>query len=266
MFSYQSSKPVPSHNFVVIIGVMPIPFSKVSSIEISIETEALMEGGENRFVHSLSKPATTEKTLVLERGVDSGLLGAVLSTVATTTLRVGAVFSFIVISVLDQWGLPKKMYAATDAILKKRHFSELSAMSGEVFVESLEFVYKDMTEIPGVNILFSGIEAAKAASSKMEFPSLKPPAYKAPPLPVDYDRKFTKPLSIPSKRPLQKPPVKPTPTGLSLLKPPALKAPVKPPPKPFTLPLDTPAKRPLQNPPPLKPPAYNAPAKPSGDE
>jgi hypothetical protein len=36
-------------------------------------------------------------------------------------------------------------------------------MSGEVFIESLEFVYRDLTEVPGVNVLFSSIQAGKAA-------------------------------------------------------------------------------------------------------
>jgi phage tail-like protein len=162
LFSWQSSKPLLSHNFVVFVGVMPIPFSKVSSIEVSIDTEPLMEGGENRYVQSLSKPVSAEKTLVLERGAESGLVGAVLLTLANTALRVGSIYKFIVISVLDQWGLPKKMYVATHAILKRRRLSDLDAMSGEVFVESLEFVYRDLTEVPGVGIAFSGMEAAKA--------------------------------------------------------------------------------------------------------
>jgi len=156
---------------------MPLPFSKVSSIEVGIETEALMEGGENRYVHSLSKPVQSEKTLILERGADSGLVGSVLMTAASMALRVGSIYDHIVISVLDQWGLPKKLYAANHAILKKRRFSDLNALSGEVFIESLEFVYRDLTEIPGANILFSSIQAGKAAS-----PSAKsPPARFTPP-------------------------------------------------------------------------------------
>ncbi|MCL2055589.1 MAG: phage tail protein [Oscillospiraceae bacterium] len=166
IFSWQSSQPLLSHNFVVFVGVMPIPFSKVSSVEVSIETEALAEGGENRFVHSMSKPVTAEKTLVLERGADSGLVGSVLMTLANTALRVGSVYDYIAIAVLDQWGLPKKLYTATHCILKRRRFSDLNAMSGEVFIETLEFIYRDMTEVPGVNAAFSGIAAGVALAAK----------------------------------------------------------------------------------------------------
>lgn len=153
------ANPLPSHNFFAFIGIMKIPFSKISSVEIGIDTEALAEGGENRFVHTLSKPASAEKTLVMERGVDSGLVGAVLSTIATTVLRVGSCFDHILIAVMDQSGMPKKAYSAGGVVLKKRSFTDLNAMSGEVFVERLEFVYRDLTEIPGVNILFAGIQA-----------------------------------------------------------------------------------------------------------
>ena len=129
---------VTSHNFVVHIGGMQIAFSKVSSIEISMETEVLIEGGENYFVHSLSKPPSAEKTLRFERGV----------TGSTDCLWVGASYKSIMIMVLDQKRKIRKIYIAYNAILKKRSFSDLNAMSGEVFVESLEFIYGYLTEVP----------------------------------------------------------------------------------------------------------------------
>jgi len=158
-FSAPSTKPLPSHNFVVHVGITPIPFSRISSLEIGVETEALSEGGENRFVHSLARPVAAEKSLVMERGVNCGLAGAVASSTAAS-LRVGAVYNFLIICVLDQGGAPKKMYVANHAILKKRRFSDLNAMSGEVFVETLEFIYRDMTEVPDAAGLFSLLTGA----------------------------------------------------------------------------------------------------------
>lgn len=166
IFTLSTARALPSHRFMVFIGIMMIPFNKVSSIEVGIDTEVLMEGGENHFVHSLSKPASAEKSLVLERGVASDALGAALSTVANAFLRVGSKFSSIGISVLDQNGMPKKLYFATGAILKKRRFSDLDAMSGQVFVESLEFSYQSLTEVPGVGILFGGAQAISGSVSK----------------------------------------------------------------------------------------------------
>lgn len=194
IFSWQSSRPMLSHNFVVIIDALPIPFSKVSSIEVGIDTEPLAEGGENRFVHSLSKPVGFEKTLIFERGVDTDSDSVAVSS-ANALLRVGSVFKLITICVLDQWGLPKKMYAATHAILKKRRLSDLNALGGEVFVESLEFIYRDITEIPGVSSIFTPQEISKYKSAQGN-------AGKKP-------EKFTKPLN-------PKPPKKSAPARFTL--------------------------------------------------
>jgi phage tail-like protein len=194
IFSWQHSKPLPSHNFVVHIGVMPIPFSKVSSLEISIETEALMEGGENRYVRTLIKPVSAEKTMVMEKGVvNAGIAQNALMTAANTFLRVGSDYMCIPIIVLDQLGLPKKMYLALNCILKKRRLSELNAMSGEVLIESLEFIYEDLTEVPGVNVMFSAIQrginfSASPVPNPFTLP-LDPPPPPSPPPP-----RFTPPL------------------------------------------------------------------------
>ena len=193
MFSWQHSKPLPAHNFFVLIGILPVPFSKVSSVEISLETEALMEGGENRYVRSLMKPVSAEKTLVLEKGVVDGGIGQnMLMNIANMFLRVGSDFKCIEIMVLDHLGLPKKMYIATGCILKKRRLSELNAMSGEVLIESIEFVYEDLTEVPGVNILFGSIQRGVKHKFSPPGPRFTPPL-NAPAAPVPRER-FTPPL------------------------------------------------------------------------
>lgn len=133
--------PLPSHNFIVEIASKSTPFSKVQSIEIGVETEPLVEGGENRFVHSLSKQNSTEKTLILER--------IVLSDDMDTSLQVGRVYDTMTIIVLDQHRCRKKTYMARFVILKKRSLSSgLNAMAGEVLIETMEFIYREMTEVP----------------------------------------------------------------------------------------------------------------------
>lgn len=149
--------PLPSYNFFVFIGAAKMPFSKISSIEIGVETEPLAEGGESRYVHSLSKPCSAEKTLVMERGSAAGELSTAMDLGGGALLRAGSFYKIIIIAVLDQAGAIKKVYLITDAILKKRSFSPLDAMSGELFSESLEFAYKDMTEIPAASLLFKAI-------------------------------------------------------------------------------------------------------------
>jgi phage tail-like protein len=186
----RSSQPLLSHNFVVFLGLVKISFSKVSSIEVSIETEVLKEGGENQFVHSLSKPATTEKTLVLERGTGGF---SMLMTLASMTIQVGHVYDQIIIFVLDQWGMPKKLYLCKHAILKKRAFSDLDAMSGEVFVERLEFVYRYMTEIPGIAFATGLIGDMIPTGSPSTPARFTPPLDPAPPA-TPPSARFTPPL------------------------------------------------------------------------
>ena len=164
-YQYTSSKPMPAFNFLVFVGPLPLSFSKVSSIEIAIETQALAEGGENRYVHSLSAPISSEKVIVLEKGVPAGVIDSAVGLLADTVLRVGATFEVIIVTVLDQNGMPKKLFAINGAILRKRSFSELNAISGSVLIETLEFVYEDLTEVPGVSLLFAGIGALNSVGA-----------------------------------------------------------------------------------------------------
>ena len=194
MFSWQNSKPLLSHNFVVFIGVLPISFSKVSSMEISVETEGLIEGGENRHVHTLIKPVSSEKTMILEKGiVNAGPVQNLLMSAANLFLRVGSDFDCITIIVLDQLGLPKKMYLATGCILKRRRLAELNALSGEVLIESIEFVYEDLTEVPGVSIMFSSIQRRIKHQFSPPGDPFTPPLSPQPPSKPKPER-FTPPL------------------------------------------------------------------------
>jgi phage tail-like protein len=131
-----------SHNFEVVIGSVSIPFSKVSSIEVGIETEVLSEGGENRYAHTLFKPPSNEKVLQLERGVAS-------DAVARGLLRVGAIFETLLIYVYDRQRKPKRIYTVYQAQLRKQSFNDLNAMNGEIFLERLEFVYRELADTSG---------------------------------------------------------------------------------------------------------------------
>ncbi len=167
LFSLQNSHPLLTHNFIAFFGAVPLSFAKVSNIEIAIETQALAEGGQNGFVHSLSGAVAGEKTLVLERGVGAGILGDTpgpISPVATIAarllqpLRVGSIFERIILCVLDATGLPKKVYLVTHAVLKKRSLSDLDALSSEVYIERLELVYRNLTQVLFASMPFMGLK------------------------------------------------------------------------------------------------------------
>ncbi|MCL2399883.1 MAG: phage tail protein [Defluviitaleaceae bacterium] len=134
-----SNIPLPTHNFVVRIDSESIPFSKIKSFEVESETEVIVKGGESRLMHSVAKQRDTEKILTMERNAMSDDF---------TILRVGTVFKRMEIIVLDQNRHPRKMYEARFVILKKRSLSELNATNSKVFVENLEFIYRELTEVP----------------------------------------------------------------------------------------------------------------------
>ena len=70
--SLTDSYPPAAFYFSVNIGSFPNPldssFQEVSGIELAMETEDLVEGGENRFVHVLPKGVKQQK-LKLKRGI-----------------------------------------------------------------------------------------------------------------------------------------------------------------------------------------------------
>jgi len=135
----RGADPLTTFNFEVVIGGVSIPFTKVSSIEMTIETETLTEGGEGRFTHALLKAPSAEKVLQLERGVAP-------QAVASDLLRVGMMFDMMLIYVHDKQRRPMRIYMVHQAQLKKQSFSDLDASSGKVFVERLEFIYREMID------------------------------------------------------------------------------------------------------------------------
>lgn len=149
------SRPVTSHNFCVFVDALRVGFSKISSIEIGIETEPLSEGGENGFVRSLTKPCSAEKVLVMERGVCTSSASMPENFIRMALFSVGSHFALVIVMAMDQQGLPRSIYAARNCVLRKRRFSDLDAMSNTVLIESLEFVYETLTEVPGVDLLNS---------------------------------------------------------------------------------------------------------------
>lgn len=146
--SSKSTQPVSSYNFMVYLDMFKIPFYKISSIESGIETEPLIEGGKNFYPHSLRVPIQSEKTLKMERGV-------ITSATSMASFDLGTTYKFIIIGVRDGSRSIKKIYAAETATLKSKSLSPLDASTGQVFVETLEFIYQDLIVVP--DLLIQGL-------------------------------------------------------------------------------------------------------------
>lgn len=136
--------PLPSFNFIAYVRALPVPFSKISSIEQVVETQTLQEGGENRYVRSLRAPNTKENLLVMEHGVLSGdlLFDAVWGAATSQLFKVGNAISCIFIIVKGNDQKIRRMYAVYDLVVKKWSISELDASRSNLLIEKLELSYQ----------------------------------------------------------------------------------------------------------------------------
>lgn len=120
--------------------VFDIRFQSVSGLEVSLETESIKEGGENRFEHVV--PLRTKySTLSLKRGmVTKGNSGV-------TNWFIQAFKNLIIkpvdldITLLNENHLPLVNWNVIHAWPKSWKFNELNAEKSEVFLETLELHY-----------------------------------------------------------------------------------------------------------------------------
>lgn len=138
--------PVAFHFSVIFMGLIPpvpdMAFQEVSGLEHGLETEAVVEGGENRFVHQLPKPAK-RGNLVLKRGMTtyaSGLLQWCKSTIEGDLAK-PIKPKDITVSLLNQMRLPVAVWSVGRAYPVKWTVGGFDAMKNELAVETIEFAY-----------------------------------------------------------------------------------------------------------------------------
>ncbi|MBR5696820.1 MAG: phage tail protein [Paludibacteraceae bacterium] len=114
-------------------------FSEVSGISASLQTEEVVEGGNNSFTYRLPKPAKYDN-LVLKRALST-----------TPSLLVmwanEAIYNFnfhpctVVVTLLNEKHIPVKVWAFNNAYPVKLEVSALGADKSELVIESLELAY-----------------------------------------------------------------------------------------------------------------------------
>lgn len=156
-------EPIPVYKFKVYLQMMCLGFSKITNLEESVETEALQEGGVNDRVYSLTKPVTTEKTLLMERGVAfRGALNALL----TTQMAVGQrIHTDILITAHKRDGALGKIFQVHGAVVKKLSYSPLDAASGEALIETFELAYETMESQDAAAAVLGSIGSAAGFNS-----------------------------------------------------------------------------------------------------
>lgn len=120
-------------------------FQEVSGLSFEIETEELVEGGENRFAYKLPKRAKYPN-LVLKRGLLRGtaLLDWLKS--AMSTYFTVPVYDFkpsdMLITLLDESEQPVAAWNVVQAYPLKWSVSDLNATNNAVVVETIELAYQ----------------------------------------------------------------------------------------------------------------------------
>lgn len=120
-------------------------FQDVGGLSFEIETEALNEGGENRFTHQLPKRAQYPN-LILKRGLlTNSFLKEWLDKAMNTYFTV-AVYDFkpvdILISLFNENGEPVAIWNVIQAYPLKWNISNFKSMENALVIESIEFAYQ----------------------------------------------------------------------------------------------------------------------------
>ena len=129
-------------------GVIPNPldtrFKKVSGIGSLVTTRTVNEGGQNLYTQRLPEKVQYEN-LVLERGL------AVASPLALELNVTMSLFTFnpsnVLVSLLDESGVPISSWLFLTAFPVKWVISPLDADANQVVIETMELSYQRMQSI-----------------------------------------------------------------------------------------------------------------------
>ena len=143
-------------------------FQEVSGIEAKFNTEDVTEGGENRFVHRLPKPASYPN-LVLKRGivsVTSFLVEWVGQTVGSG-LSLPIVPQNILVTLLGQGGTPLIAWGFVNAWPIRSQVAPLNASDNKVLIETMELSYNYFDRINLGSPASAAIKLAQLTSRLM---------------------------------------------------------------------------------------------------
>jgi phage tail-like protein len=140
-------------------------FREVSGIEARWETEEVTEGGENRFVHRLPRPARYAD-LVLKRGVvtrDSFFAEWVGQTVGSG-LALPILTQNLLVTLQGEDGWPVVAWVFVNAWPLRWVTAPMDSMSNEVLTETMEFQYNYFERITLGGGLSASVKLAQAAA------------------------------------------------------------------------------------------------------
>ena len=145
------SDPIVGFYFSVIFELVPqfsidTKFQSVTGLKVTMETEAYTEGGQNRFKHNLPLRSGYQD-LVLKRGLTADMSG--LSMWCTQALENFVFYpANLVVSLLNENGIPVKVWYVSHAIPLSYEFSDFNAEENKIVIETLTLRYSFFKEIP----------------------------------------------------------------------------------------------------------------------
>ncbi len=136
--------PLPAFHFRVAIdgGGRDTSFTEVDGLVATLEVETVVEGGENRFVHRLPKPAA-RSNLVLKRGVaplDSPLVSWCRETLESD-LEKPIELRSLDVHLLDENAAPVRSWSVVNAFPLKWTVDSFVSTKNEAAIESIELAY-----------------------------------------------------------------------------------------------------------------------------
>ncbi|MEJ2045211.1 MAG: phage tail protein [Reinekea sp.] len=128
--------------FSATLGLADTSFKSVSGLNKKLETEEFVEGGENRYVHKLPTKLT-HPNLVLKRGIGKMTSPLVIwcRSVFESDLAVAIVPMPILIHLLDETGIPVRVWNVMNAFPVSWEIAEFDAQKNEVALETVELSY-----------------------------------------------------------------------------------------------------------------------------
>ncbi|VAW60036.1 hypothetical protein MNBD_GAMMA11-85 [hydrothermal vent metagenome] len=128
--------------FSTTLGLADTSFKEVSGISAELETEDVVEGGENRYVHRLPKSVKHPK-LVLKRGIGSITSPLVIwcKMVFEGDLLSPVIPAPIVIYLLDEDAIPQRAWSFMNAYPVLWEVEEFTSTKNEVAIEKIELSY-----------------------------------------------------------------------------------------------------------------------------
>jgi phage tail-like protein len=121
-----------------------ILFQSVSGLNVTMQTETLKEGGENRFEHVI--PVRSKYTeLILKRGIFKPADSSITQWCTDAFLHFQFVPVEIIVNLLDEAHKPLIVWNVHHAWPKSWKLGDLNADKGEVLIETFEINYNYFT-------------------------------------------------------------------------------------------------------------------------